>query len=764
MTEKVHKLNKALTYCFYGLFAITPLLMFPSTYEIFEFNKMWFVFGISLLIAFLWGTKMILTKKIIFKRTALDIPLLLFLLTQMVATFYSIDPYVSWWGYYSRFNGGLLSTITYIFLYFALTTHLFLAKDTEESGEKISLKILIMSIFGGILVALWGLPSHFGFDPTCMVFGRGFSTECWTDAFKPTIRIFSTLGQPNWLGTYLAILIPIGIAFAALAAKTEKFTLPFVEKIWLTSNKRIQLFFALVTILFFTDLLYTRSKSSYLGLWVGLGLMITLYILPVIIQKKPSIKKITGYFTSESPNGPTRQTLLILTSVLLVLTFVIGIPISQLENYTLQGLIEKAKTLETRPSSVQNPITPDAFGGTDSGNIRLIVWKGGVEIVRAHPFTGTGPETFGYAYYQHRPLEHNLTSEWDYLYNKAHNEYLNYAATSGLTGLLTYLLIITVFYITVLTTLRKKNEYKLVAYGLAGSYSAILVSNFFGFSVVNTNLALFLIPAFFYALTPTEKNKSLTLIKGSASDHSTSLTLIMIVILGIITLAGELKLLRMWTADKSFALGSNLNKVNEVVEANKYLEDAVKVRPQEDLFKSELAINLAYLAYASHMQNMATQAAQFAARSDEMSKQTLKNHPQNIVFYKNRARSLSDMIELDPKYGEKSLEALRTAQKYAPTDAKITYNVGLAYARIGIVTKEKKMFDLAIEEFKKATTQKEDYRDPYNATALTALAAKDALPEYANEYNEIARTTLEKMLEMNPNDAEAKALLVSLGG
>jgi len=45
----------------------------------------------------------------------------------------SLDPHTSIWGYYSRFNGGLLSIISYIFLYFAFVSNL---KD-EEKEEKI---------------------------------------------------------------------------------------------------------------------------------------------------------------------------------------------------------------------------------------------------------------------------------------------------------------------------------------------------------------------------------------------------------------------------------------------------------------------------------------------------------------------------------------------------------------------------------------------------------------------------------------------------
>ncbi|MBP7832915.1 MAG: hypothetical protein KA035_04060, partial [Candidatus Levybacteria bacterium] len=59
-----------------------------------------------------------------FKRTPLDIPIALFLLSQILSTTFSMDPYVSFWGYYTRFNGGLLSLISYIFLYYAFAANL----------------------------------------------------------------------------------------------------------------------------------------------------------------------------------------------------------------------------------------------------------------------------------------------------------------------------------------------------------------------------------------------------------------------------------------------------------------------------------------------------------------------------------------------------------------------------------------------------------------------------------------------------------------
>ena len=94
-------------------------------------------------------------------------------------------------------------------------------------------------------------------------------------------------------------------------------------------------------------------------------------------------------------------------------------------------------------------------GGTESGEIRKYVWQGAFNAWKSTPKTmliGTGTETFAFAFYQFRPVGHNLTSEWDFLYNKAHNEYLNYLATTGIFGLGSYLLFIGSFIVWFIKT------------------------------------------------------------------------------------------------------------------------------------------------------------------------------------------------------------------------------------------------------------------------------------------------------------------------
>src|SRR5664279_2413108 len=139
--------NRTIEYSFYTLFFLVPLIFWSSTSELFEFNKMWVTFGLTIIIAAAWFTKMTLEKRIIIQKTPLDIYLLLFLFSQIISTLFSLDSHVSWWGYYSRFNGGLFSTICYIFLYYAFVTNLTI---------KHVLKTLTVSLVTGLIVALCG--------------------------------------------------------------------------------------------------------------------------------------------------------------------------------------------------------------------------------------------------------------------------------------------------------------------------------------------------------------------------------------------------------------------------------------------------------------------------------------------------------------------------------------------------------------------------------------------------------------------------------
>lgn len=741
MRDYVSIVNRGIQYSFYAILFLTPLVLHPKTLELFEFNKLMLVYGVSLVILFFWISKMMLMGRIIFKRTPFDIPIFLFLLSQIISTIFSIDPYVSFWGYYTRFNGGLLSLATYIFLYYAFVSN-FLHKPQKEENVFItpSYKMIFVSILSGIAVALWGFPSHFGRDLTCLFFRGSFDVSCWTDAFQPTVRLFSTLGQPNWLAAFLAILIPPTIALGTHNLSTyiqlegKKEVIPFIKKS----------FYLLVSVLFFIEVLWASSQSGLLGLVVGL------------------VAFFAGLFFFTFKKGLLKSLeFKIIFAVLVlftVLSFVIGNPLSaRFSIFSVQGFLNPAPVTTSATEQVQTSQPPALeAGGSDSGKIRLVVWRGALELFKRNPIFGTGVETFAYAYYQVKPQEHNLLSEWDYLYNKAHNEYLNYLATTGIVGLTTYLLFIGWFLWYAGRYLYKKRHLTtetLLLLSLVSSFITILVSNFFGFSVVIINFYLFFIPGLFYALTypsvRVREEKPVTSIpvkKGAG-----------IVLIGAICIYFELFLLNIWFADQEYSMGYNLDRVQEYAQANQYLENAVKLSPQEDLYKNELALNLAALSLLLNEQNQATQGALFKERSLQLANEVIQKHPNNVVFYKTRIQTLFILSQVDEKYYQEALDAISEARKLAPTDAKIAYNEGLLYGQKGDA-------EQAMKVLREAITLKENYRDPRYALAVYLADKAKAETDTAEKKQllEEARALLQYNLGLNKDDKQSRELLESL--
>ena len=156
-------LRTAITFLFYALFLVVPLLFTSVNDELFEFNKMLAVYVITLSIAGCWVGTCILEKKFLWKRTPFDIPIALFVGSQILSTIFSINIHTSIFGYYTRFNGGLLSVFCYVLLYYAFVTFV----------QKRQLKSYIAALLtGGVLSALYALPEHFGASPSCLLLDR----------------------------------------------------------------------------------------------------------------------------------------------------------------------------------------------------------------------------------------------------------------------------------------------------------------------------------------------------------------------------------------------------------------------------------------------------------------------------------------------------------------------------------------------------------------------------------------------------------------
>lgn len=744
----VRNLNKVIEFSFYALFFLVPLFFTNNTSELFEFNKLWLTFGLTIIIVGAWVAKMAVAGEFRIQRTPLDIPIALFFGALILSTIFSWDRHTSLWGYYSRFNGGLFSMTSYILLYYAFVSNLNEIKFVRRN--------ILASIAAGVLVALWGLPAHFGYDPTCKLFRGTLDVSCWTQDFQPKVRIFSTMGQPDWLGAYLALLLPLVVA---LGMKLNPFR---------KDRREILKFalFALIFVLFYADILFTRSRSSILAVAVSLAIM---YVLLQLNSEKKDIRNFVFFWKKDEAS----KVFGIFLVAFLVISFVVGVPFSKAEKFSLPGLLQMAK--KTPTVATPPPTFASELGGTDSGRIRLYVWEGALNTFTHNPIFGTGLETYAYAYYKYKPVGQNLTSEWNFLYNKAHNEFLNYLATTGILGFGTYMLMIGIF-LSSFKLLYLDKKYKLFTtwYGritrfeldkkaeavskealpiaIVSAYVGILITNFFGFSVVVTNTYLFILPAFLFVwlgvLTPNfEIKKSLP----TNSNYAVTATGLAVLLACTFLL---FKLYTIWIADTQYALGKNLDQVGQYQQAYTLLNTAVNKYP-EPVYKDEFSVNQAVLATSFASQG-STQSAQIfqslSQTSTQLSDEVTSSYPNNIVYWKSRVRIFYTLAQIDPSYLGKALIAIKKAYELAPNDALMSYNLGVLYGQTG----DSKT---AVKELERTVFMRPDYQDARYALGIfyRELAIDKNGAVVNQDYNKKAIEQMQYILtKITPADTRAK--------
>jgi putative inorganic carbon (hco3(-)) transporter len=713
---------------FFLLFILVPLILTPFNYELFEYNKMMVTYGLTAVITATWIIKMANRREIRIARTPIDIPILLFLASQFISALYSNDPHVSWFGYYSRFNGGLWSVISYVVLFYAFVSNFLqspsaetatqpmrqkVSQDTPHSSDpdnqRFMTRLLKVILSTGMIVAIYGILERLGIDK-----------HLWVQDVQN--RVFSTLGQPNWLAAYLVVLIPIAFAFLVKNSLTHD------KK---TASPPAAIAWGVLSVMLFMTLLFTRSRSGLLGFAVSDVLFWTVVFLHSHLRK------------------PAFKAALAVHIAMLVIVFVNGTHIPQVDRFltfkSLQDRITKeAVVAEPQP---QPSGTLLEYGGTESGTIRKYVWEAAVTAWRHSPknmLIGTGTETYAWTFFRFRPVGHNLVSEWDFLYNKAHNEFLNYLATTGILGLGSYLLLVltvAVYFVkAILKTIPAQKRHLPIIAGLFAGWVSILITNFFGFSVVIIQLFFFLLPALTLLLAGAgtkEAKVSGFRMGGAASKVLTAGALIT----GTYILT---TLVIFWRADTLFATGYRYNRIGQYANAKAPLEQAVSMNPGEPLYHDELSGTLAPLAMALYQQQEASAAAAMALEAIKQSDRAISISPENVNFWKTRTKVFYTFSEFNPEFNDAAINALTNAKTLSPNDPRIYYNLAILYGR-------KEETDQAIELLLKAKEMKPNYRDAYYGLYVfyTELKQPDKARAELSEY----------LTKVDPNDEEFKERL-----
>lgn len=655
--------------------------------ELFEFNKMLFVYAFASVIGCLCAARCLIEKRFIYQKSPLNYALLAFLASQIIATIFTMHQRTSLLGYYTRLNGGLLSTFAYLTIYYAYLTNF----DTRARHQ-----LFTWLFTSSSLVSLYAIGEHYGHSFSCFIIKGKFDVSCWIQDVQT--RVYATLGQPNWLAAYNVTII--GLATTTMLSvyrRRDLSLLKFITPICLILN--------------FMSLLFTKSRSGIIAFAAGL-LLTTLLLIPVWAHLSRALR---------------RQQIAVYACTL-ALFFLPALIWGTQYTPAISKLIPATQAQEDTPAfGLPARLQGINTNITDSGDIRKIVWRGALDIYRHFPIFGTGVETFAYSYYQFRPSDHNWTSEWDFLYNKAHNELLNFAANTGTFGLITYIsLFIVLTYLTLhyLFTAAHTPAYLTKSYiliGVTASLFALSITNFFGFSTVSVQVLLYLflaIVATTTAPTPALLPSLVNQVKPYPIDQTWQK--VSFVTLGLIACFCLGQVWKTWYADHNFARCKSLITRTNASTAMEYCAAAIQLRPREALYYIELGNYYAQYAYA-----LAKQAPDHVEDIHKLMNTglTLSNigiqlNPHNLNFYKTRFMMFSSLAKIDPSLWKTALADLDEARRRSPTDPKLVYYYGQALAATGDT-------DGARAAYEQAAALRPLYPDARLAAAASAIAAGD---------------------------------------
>src|SRR3989344_693041 len=390
----------------------TPLVFVTNTNELYEFPKIYFVYFIGITIFLVFCILLLFSKvKVRFP----SLPVLFYLSAAIISTIFSSHLYTSVWGYYTRFNGGLISIMVFVGIYLVFSSAL--KKDNISN-------ILSLLTINSIPVSIFGISQH----------------------YAGVTRIYTTIGQPNWAAAYIAMIIPLTLFR------------------YFRVNGRGVFLFGVIYLLEFACLWFTYSMSGFLGF------LASLFVLFILNRKEFLNKRV---FVKAVP-------IVVLSVLIAVLN--LGVFRQRVEDI----LIDVRKVAFASVYALENA-SAVSNNLSDPGFIRTGLWEGTLKLATSSPkvlFVGTGPETFPYAFQPFRTKILNYSSEWDFVFNKPHNYYLEILATMGILGLVSY-------GILMFKVLRTKHPF------LVPSLVSLFVSNIFGWPTVATTLVFWIYLAVF---------------------------------------------------------------------------------------------------------------------------------------------------------------------------------------------------------------------------------------------------------------------------
>ncbi len=410
--------------CLFFILAGVPLIINPFAFDYWYKPKIDSIYCLLIILAIAAGIKYIsLKKNLPVKGNPLIIPLIIYGIASVVSTIFSIDTTISIYGDLFR-EEGIFTIISYLII-----TIIFSTVIASEDQLHALLRGLLIS---AALVSLYALMQYAGYNPT----------EHFIPQFRGVEnRPGSTIGNPNFLGKFLVLIVPL---FMVKYIITEKRT----EKLLLLTGCSISLGALIVT--------FTRAS------WFSF--FISLVVLGVLLRAKISWRNQKGLWALP----------------VFILCFIAFVELRS----PAQKTTPDQKVMPTISKKIET--TFDVKQGGIGG--RLYLWEKALMVIKERPLTGYGLDTHGIAM-QRFNLEYARKFAHSGILDRAHNNYLDIAIAQGMIGLFAYLSIIVTFVVWLIKALRaeERPEQKILYCGIFAAVCGYLLNDFFIFSVVSVS-------------------------------------------------------------------------------------------------------------------------------------------------------------------------------------------------------------------------------------------------------------------------------------
>ena len=382
--------EKIITYILIIIIGVTPLLYFPyvdkadlyptgeNQYELIGYDNIYkpkinAVYYLVLLLSIIILIKQIKNKREL-KTDINNLSIFMFITFAFLSTFLSNYYYQSLYGRPFRWEG-LITYISYVIIF--VSTGYFITKINNFK------KIIRYLFYSGILVSLYGLIQFYGLD----FIKRDPLRVNWT-------RSFSTLGNPNFAASYIAIVLSLSLVLYVFCKK-----------------KKDLYKYGFFSSLFFAFLIATSTRSALVGFFVSTIIFVAFFYRYI----KNNFKKV----------------------IIIILVF-----------FIIFGLIDFQQQLyySRRVLSLFTDIQILATSDDDTeveriGSYRMVIYKHSIPLLIKNPIFGSGPDTFDKVF-PHEEYNELRSSSKKRIVDKAHNEYLQIGVTLGLPALFFYLLLL----------------------------------------------------------------------------------------------------------------------------------------------------------------------------------------------------------------------------------------------------------------------------------------------------------------------------------